>query len=184
MNGDSGISMIIVVDEPTSNVKYGSVVAAPYISMLMEKLLPYLEYKSTAEEINISVGNYVGMNVNTAKTKLQELKIEYEVVGNGDTVIRQTPSGGDVITVALSKIILYTKGSEDRTTSVPSLIGMTVTEALKAATNAGLSIKLSGIESTAPDGFDIIMEQSLPPGAKVKLGSVITIRAIHKNFED
>ena len=183
-NGESGISMIIVVDEPTSNVKYGSVVAAPYISMLMEKLLPYFEYRSTAEDINLTVENYVGMNVNTAIKKLKESKIEYEVIGNGNTVLRQTPSGGDVITVALSKVILYTSDITEDYVKVPSFINLNTTEAIKAATNSGLSIKLAGAAATAPDAFDIIIEQSIPPDSTVKRGSVIVLRAIHKDFND
>jgi beta-lactam-binding protein with PASTA domain len=176
--------MIIVVDEPTSNVKYGSVVAAPYISMLMEKLLPYFEYQSKAEEINITVDNYVGMNVNTAISKLKESKIQYEIIGNGDTVLKQTPSGGDVITVALSKVILYTSELREDEVIVPSFADMTITDAIKVATNAGLSIKLAGMGATSPDAFDVIIEQSLPPNSTAKRGSVIVLRAIHKDFKD
>ena len=184
VNENSGISMIIVVDEPTSTVKYGSVVAAPYISMLMEKLLPYLEYKSSAEEINYTVENYVGMNRNTVKDKLKSAKIEYEIIGNGDTVISQTPTGGDVITVALSKIILYTSTESDETIGVPNLVGMTLADAIKKAINLGLNIRLAGTGATEPDALDIVMEQSLPVDSKVRRGSVITIRAINQNYED
>ena len=66
--------MIIVVDEPTSAVKYGSVVAAPYISELMEKILPYLEYKRNSDEINYTVDSYIGMNINTVISKLKNSK--------------------------------------------------------------------------------------------------------------
>ena len=184
INGDSGISMIIVVDEPTSNVKYGSVVAAPYVSMLMEKLLPYLEYRSSAEEINYTVDNYIGMNINTAIEKLSKAKIEYEIVGDGDTVVGQTPSGGDVITTALSKIILYTSNEDSRTVTVPSLVGLKLTDAIREAMNAGLNIRLSGAGATEPDAFDIVSEQSLPAGSKTKRGSVIVIRAINQGYED
>ena len=184
VNGDSGISMIIVVDEPTSNVKYGSVVAAPYVSMLMEKLLPYLEYKSTAEEINYTVDNYVGMNINAAVQKLKDAKIEYEIVGVGDTVVGQTPSGGDVITTALSKVILYTAGEGADSVTVPNLISMSLANAIRTAINAGLNIRLTGAEATEPDAFDIVTEQSLPPNSEVKRGSVIVIRAINKSYED
>lgn len=184
LNGDSGISMIIVVDEPTSNVKYGSVVAAPYISMLMEKLLPYFEYKSGAEQINYTVDDYTGMNVNSAKDKLEAAKIEYEIVGSGDTVMRQTPSGGDVITTALSKVILYTSGEDEESVVVPKLIGMTLADAIKEAINAGLNIRLAGAGATEPDALDIVTEQSLPPSSSTKRGSVIVIRAINQNYED
>lgn len=184
LNGETGISMIIVVDEPTSNVKYGSVVAAPYISMLMEKLLPYFEYKSNAEEVNIKIDNYVGMNINTARANLEKLKIEYEIVGKGDTVISQTPSAGDTITVALSKVILYTEKKGDDSISVPNLVGMTLVDAIKLAVNSGLNIKISGIGATSPGANDIITEQSMPPGSLTKRGQTIVIRAIVNDFED
>ena len=181
---DSGISMIIVVDEPNSQVKYGSVVAAPYVSALMEKVLPYLEFKSSGEEFNITVENYVGMNVNTAIEKLKKSNIAYEIIGSGDTVLKQTPSSEESLTLPLSKIILYTERVDEAEVSVPSLIGMDLASAIKAATNAGLSIRLLGATATAPDSDDIICEQSLPPGESVKRGTVIIIRAINTKFED
>lgn len=184
LDGDKKISMIIVVDEPTSNVKYGSVVAAPYVSMLMEKILPYLEYKSDAEEVNVNVENYVGMNVNTAKEKIKATGLSYELIGNGDTVIAQTPSGGDRLTVALSKIILYTSECEEESVTVPSLIGMSTVDAIKAAINTGLNIRLAGIDSTVPDADAKIHEQSLPPGSIVKRGTVIVLRTIVNDFSD
>ena len=184
VDGDKGISMIIVVDEPTSNVKYGSVVAAPYVSMLMEKLLPYFEYKSSAEQMNYTVENYVGMNLNTAKDMLIKANVAYQIVGSGDTVISQTPSGGDVITTALSKIILYTSKEAEEDVVVPNLVGMTLTEAIKQALASGLNIRLAGACATLPDAMDIISEQSLPPGSTSKRGGVIVIRAINQNYED
>ncbi|MBO7195773.1 MAG: PASTA domain-containing protein [Clostridia bacterium] len=184
INEDEGISMIIVVDEPTSNVKYGSVVAAPYISMLMEKLLPYFEYRSNSDIVNTTVENYVGMNINTVVDKLKKLKLEYEIVGDGDTVIRQTPNGNDTLTIALSKIILYTSDIEDDNVSVPSLVGLTTVEAIRVAVGAGLNVRLAGASASSPDAMDIIIEQSLPQGERVKRGSIITIRAINNSFED
>lgn len=181
-DSENGIAMIIVVDEPNSQVKYGSVVAAPYVSSLFEKILPYYEYKTGIEEINVTVDNFVGMNVNTAVSKLKEAKLAYEVIGGGDVVISQTPSGGDSFTLPLSKIILYTVKEEENTTEVPSLIGLDKVSALKELVRAGLNIKISGM-GTGGAG-DIVVEQSLPAGEKVKKGTVITIRAITTTFED
>ena len=151
--------------------------------MLMEKLLPYFEYKSNAEEISKEVDSYVGMNVNSAAQKLKQAKLDYEIVGHGDTVISQAPSSGEIITVGVSKIILYTEKIDEKT-NVPKLTGLTLVEAIKTATNAGLNIKISGIESVYPGSSSIIYEQSLPSGSVVKRGSVIVIRAIVDNFED
>ena len=152
--------------------------------MLMEKLLPYFEYKSTAEEINFSVDNYIGLNINTAKEKLSNSRIEYEIVGNGNTVISQIPAGGEVITTALSKVILYTSHNDGESISVPDLIGLSLVDAIKKAISSGMNVKLAGAEATAPDAFDIVIGQSLPPGTESKRGSVIVIRAINQKHED
>ena len=176
--------MIIVVDEPTSTVKYGSVVAAPYISELMEKVLPYLEYKSTAEDTNYTIENYVGMNINSALGKIKATKIAYEIVGNGDTVLSQMPLAGDKITTSLSKIILYTTDIESDKVKVPNLLGLIATEAITKATNAGLSIKIIGSNGFLVDGLGVIAEQSIPPDMMVKRGSVILLRIIREGFED
>ena len=184
IDGDRGISAIIVVDEPTSSVKYGSVVAAPYISSLMEKILPYLDYKSSAEDVEILVDNYVGLRIDAAKEKLDRLKIPYEIVGDGRTVISQAPENGQVVTCALSKIILYTENTNTVDIKVPNLLGLPLSDAIKTALKAGLNIKLAGNGATLPDANDIVSEQSLPPNMITKRGSVIIIRSIEKNFED
>ena len=184
LNGDSGISMIIVVDEPTSTVKYGSVVAAPYISELMEKVLPYLEYKSTSEESNYTVDNYIGMNVKSVINKLNVNKIQYEIIGDGNTVISQTPSAGEIINSSLSKIIIYTTEEEIDKVKVPNLIGLPVLKAIEEAINSGFNIKITGTSSTSFGGYSKIIEQSLPPGEEYKRGSVIILRIINEDFED
>ncbi len=175
---DGGIAVIIVVDEPTTSVKYGSFVAAPYISALLEKVLPYLEYESTEEKINTEVDNYVGLQVSDAVKALKELGIQYEIVGSGDTVIAQTPGENDKITYKHSKIILYTI-EEDELIAVPNLIGKKIADAVKEAVNAGLNISISGSLNGGT-----VTSQSLPLGALVKRGTVIDIYALITDFED
>jgi stage V sporulation protein D (sporulation-specific penicillin-binding protein) len=184
ISGDKGVSAIIVVDEPTSNVKYGSVVAAPYISVLMDKILPYLEYKSSLPELNTTVKNYVGMSVLAAESEIKKLGISYTIIGDGNTVLAQTPNGDDTVTTALSKIILYTDPGESESLTVPNLKGLSLAEAIKIALDQGFNIRLLGNSLSNPNSKDIVYEQSLPPNMLTKRGSVITLRAIETNFED
>ena len=183
-NKDNGISTIIVVDEPMSAVKYGSTVAAPYVSSLLEKVLPYLEFKQNGDEYNATVENYVGMNVNTARDILNKNKIPYQIIGNGNVVLSQTPFAGDIITKPLSKVILYTVALETKFTAVPDLVGKSLSEAVKLATNAGLNIQLTGNSAVSHSGDDIVTEQSLPPGETVKRGTLISFKAISTKHED
>ncbi len=182
-DADKGIAMIIVVDEPTSQVKYGSVIAAPYISKLMEKVLPYLEYQKKHDDVSVSVESYVGLTVEGAVKRLKDQKISYEVIGDGEFVIAQTPSVGEVFTYPISKVILYTTNTESDIT-VPTLTSLTLAEAIRLAVDSGLNIKIAGMSATSPSASDVVVEQSLPPGSAAKRGNVITIRAINTNFED
>ena len=182
-DSEKGVAMIIVVDEPTAQVKYGSVVAAPYVSKLMEKVLPYLEYTRRGENANTDVENYIGLTVESAKERLKEQKIPYEIVGDGSFILSQMPSAGEVFTYPVSKIILYTSQTEEAAT-VPNLSGLALKDAIRQALGAGLNIKIAGGSATAPSSNDRVVEQSLLPGEVVKRGSIITIRAIKTDFED
>ena len=184
LNGEDGISMIIVVDEPTSAVKYGSIVAAPYVSELMEKILPYLEFKRNSDEINFRVDSYVGMNINTVISKLKNEKINYEIIGDGSAVMSQVPAAGDVINTNLSKIIIYTTDEESKKIKAPNLVGLSALNAIEEATNAGFNIRLVGSSCANLDGYDLVTEQSLTPGEEYKRGSVIILKVINKEFED
>lgn len=181
---EGGISTIIVVDEPTTAVKYGSVVAAPYVSALLEKILPYLEFKTKGEDFHATVEKYVGMSVKAAGDILKKSNVTYQIVGDGDVVLSQTPCAGDVITKPLSKVILYTVKGDIESVTVPSLVGKSLSEAIKLATNSGLSIRLIGNTAAAPSGDDIVTEQSLPPGEIAERGSTISLRAITTKYED
>lgn len=181
---DGGVSMIIVVDEPTSQVKYGSVVAAPYVSMLYERILPYLDCKSTNQEINTTVENYVGLSVSEAENRLKECHISYEIIGNGDKIIKQTPGAGDVFTYPLSKIVLYTNDIEIDLVTVPNVVGLTLPDAIRKILDSGLNINIAGNGAASPSMIDKIYLQSIPEGTSVTRGTIITIRAVKEDYED
>ena len=183
-SGDKSIAMIIVVDEPQSTVKYGSVVAAPYISAFMSEALPYLEYTSTKESTLSEVKGYVGMNIKSAVNELKTDNIKYEIIGNGDVVLSQIPSAGSIITRELSVVYLYTEKKNASLTTVPSLVGLSVAEANAAATNAGLNIRIRGVTDTDTSGTLTVTDQSLIPGDAVARGTVIDITVLKLDFED
>ncbi len=181
---ESGIAVIIVVDEPTSAVKYGSVVAAPYVSEIYESILPYLSYQSNAEKQELTLDNYVGMQINTVKKKLSSLGIACRVVGEGDVVLSQVPSANITVSATLSEVILYTVERTDETTVVPDLVGKTLSEANQIATNLGLSLHIIGLPQQTQTSQWLICAQSLPPGDYAKRNDMIAVRAISYEHED
>ncbi len=179
---EGGIAVIIVVDEPTSSVKYGSVVAAPYVSAFLSKALPYLGYTSTATSNTTEIENYVGLSVNTASKKLNDLNIKYEIIGNGSIVIKQTPSANDPFVYESSKVILYTTSDSEIYVEVPNVVGMDISKANELITNAGLNLRITGI-STSRSGATVI-SQSLAYGTVVEKNSIIELEILYLDFED
>ncbi len=182
-SNESGIAVIIVVDEPQSQVKYGSVVAAPYISNLLTTVLPYLDYVSTEKPSIATVEKYVGLSVNAAKKLLAEKGIKYTVIGEGNVVLSQTPGVGIDITPSISMVVLYTVKKEDEYTQVPNVIGKSLEDANIIVTNAGLNIKMLNYNPARSSGL-IVTRQSLTAGEYVQSGSVIELTAISVDFKD
>ena len=182
LSDNGGIAVIIVVDEPTGPVKYGSVVAAPYVSSFLSSSLPYLGYVSDATSESIKIDNYVGLSVASAKKKLNESNIEYEIIGAGQVVLKQTPSENDPFIFSGGKVILYTEEDSEKYVVVPDVIGLDVAEANKILINAGLNIMIE--PSYINTGGAKVTEQSYPAGAVVLKNTVIKLNIMHLDFED
>nr|MBQ8890328.1 PASTA domain-containing protein [Clostridia bacterium] len=182
-SSEAGIAVIIVVDEPQSQVKYGSVVAAPYVSALLSEVLPYLDYKSSAQSSEYTTESYVGMNISSAKNLLDGRKVSYKVIGDGSVVLAQTPAEGVEITPALSTVYLYTTKETENTAVVPNLIGMTLADANKALINSGLNVYIEmGTENRGE--ILTVTRQDYPEGTVLPVGTVVKIYAIATDFED
>ena len=178
-----GIAVIIVVDEPQSQVKYGSVVAAPYISNLLETVLPYLDFNSSVEKSEYTVENYVGKNILSVTEALKDGGIGYNVIGSGDSIISQIPAAGVSVMKGTSTVYLYTERRDDEYVVVPSVVGMNINEANILLTNLGLNIRIDGGMSKECTTLTVV-SQSIPLGAKIKKGEVIALAVLGTDFED
>lgn len=175
---EGGIATIIIVDEPQTSVKYGSVVAAPYVSALLTSALPYLDFGSATDVKSIDIPNLTGLTVRSATDLLKEAGLNYEIIGEGEYVLRQTPSPHDTANSTLTTVVLYTE-EESEDVAVPSLVGMEVSEAVKKCLSLGLNVELSG----SIDG-GTVTSQSLPVGSKVCRGTKIKIKVLVLDYED
>ncbi len=175
---DPEIAVLIVVDEPNvSNGYYGSVVAGPACASVMADALPYLGYEPqyTEEELaqqEVSVGNYIGMDVLKAQNEATNRQLKAVVKGSGTKVVKQVPERGSTL-ARQGRVILYTE--EDLTeavTTVPNLIGRTPAEANTILTNLHLNIKLSGASNATGA---TVFGQSIASGTQVPIGTVVQV---------
>lgn len=183
---DAQVAVFILVDEPTVGSKYGSVVAAPYVSKLLELILPYMgvksEYKETdTENKQILVEDFIGLTAKEAAEKLKNEKIQFEIMGDGDTVINQLPMSGSKIYEKTGKIILYTTNNvEDiKTTSVPDLVGKTPQEANIILSYNKLNIKLEGSTNYKVGDSVRVVSQYPSAGEQIRAGDTVTVYLMH-----
>ena len=109
-------------------------------------------------------------------------KLNYRIVGEGDTVTDQLPASGSMIP-GESTVVLY-MGEEKPTdlVAVPDVTGMRLEDANAAITNAGLYIKLKG--ATTGGGSIVAANQSVAAGEQVERGTVITVEFIDYSAQD
>lgn len=186
---DPEIAVIIVVDEPMGGSVYGSVVAAPYVSDFLSNVLPYLGYEpqytdDELADIEISIRDYSGFDISSAKSDITNKGLRAVVVGSGDTVTGQVPAAGSTVSKDGGKIILYTGGEEPKdTVEVPDVSGKTAEQANIILTNAGLNVSITGTTSNADA---TIVAQSVEAGSKVPEGTVVevTVRVLTNAADD
>ena len=181
---DPQVAIIIIVDEPTKGVLYGSTVAAPYVSDALEGILPELEITAeyTQEELDkmaVKVGSYRTWSVSYAQRTIESLGLKCVVVGNGDIVKAQKPDSGSYVEKKDGKVYLYTDTAllEDPSNSVtlPDFTGMTAIQANARLIGLGLNIKIEGTKNYLTGTGAVVFSQSVAPGTVVKKGEVITL---------
>ncbi|MBQ2734914.1 MAG: PASTA domain-containing protein, partial [Clostridia bacterium] len=184
-------AVIIIVDEPTKGILYGSTVAAPYVGRVMETILPYLGVEAVYSEEElakkaVSVPDCLYVSASYAKNKCAERGLTVEVVGDPNGIVyKQYPEKGTVVERASGKVVLYTeRGAEPETVRVPDVTGMTAVAANQALINAGLNIRIKGTQNYLSGTGATVVSQSVAVGTEVPRGTVIEVTFLYLDDTD
>lgn len=146
---DPEIIMLVMVDEPTNGLYYGSAVVAPVVSEVFTEILPYLGYyaeytEEELAELEVTVPDVEDATVESAIATLESIGLNADVVGDGETVVKQVPSHGNQMPKD-STVVLYTEeGTEEEMVYVPDLTGYTLKEANEELAELGLNLRPLG----------------------------------------
>ena len=175
---DPQIVVLMLLDEAQMENPYGSVVAAPVVGAMLADILPYIgiEPDYTAEELeamNGKVKDVTGQIVHDAMTVLRMQGYSVNVVGEGTTVIKQSPEAGAKISAGAT-ITLYTDEELiPKEIEVPDVIGMSVTEVNNSIIGKGLKLKLVGVNETTEN--QVAYSQNPVAGTMVYPDTVIEV---------
>lgn len=174
---DPQIAVMIMVDEPSQGILYGSVIAAPYIGAFLETALPYIGVeRDVSLDNSVKVPYLIDMSVEEATLLAESYEYKVIVKGEGEYVTNQVPKGNATIDRTNKIITLYTgEADEEHSVTVPDLIGKGAYAANQMLVNAKLNICIEGTDNYLSGSGAIVAEQSIPAGTKVSPGTVVTV---------
>lgn len=184
---DPEIAVLCIVDQPHGAVVYGSQVAGPVVRQVIEDTLPYLgiepEYnQKELANLSTSTPNVTDKDLDTAISMINNSSLDYKVVGKGSTVLTQIPTAGSTIPKE-GTVVLYTdESSLEKSTLVPNFVGMTLTQASKAAASANLNLVVSGL--SVDSGTAVCSAQDVQKGGYVPLGTVVNLTFVYQDADD
>ncbi|MBQ8004899.1 MAG: PASTA domain-containing protein [Clostridia bacterium] len=177
---DPQVAVLIMVDEPNKGNVYGSIVAAPYVANVMRSILPYLGIEAVYTEKELAnltktLPNYVGWSTEDAKVSMGYLGIDYEVVGEGDRIVKMAPAGGSGVRKD-GKVYLYAgELSQSDNVSVPDVMGQSATIANHMIINSKLNINIEGTTNYETGAGAVVVSQSPAAGEIVPKGTLVNV---------
>lgn len=175
---DPEIAMIFLLDEPHGDSYYGGTISAPPGGQILSEILPYLGYEPQYSEqelqsLSKTVPNLAGKSIGEAKSAVSSLGLSYKVVGEGEKVTSQLPASGSTV-YSGGVVVLYTDDtSEKLTVTVPSFLGLTLSQVNTLAAQYGLNVSFKG--NTNSDKVVVSYQQSVAKDAVVDKGTVIEV---------
>ena len=140
-------------------------------------MLPYLEVPTqyTDEEIenlDVTVGSYVGMNVDEAISAAEGEGFTVTVKGEGEKVLAQVPRASMNIPKGGNVVLYLDEASAKEQVEVPDLKGYNVSSVNYLASIAGINVSITGAVNSA---LSMSSSQSIAPGTMVSPGTVVTV---------
>lgn len=172
---DPQVCVLVVVDEPNSEVQYGSYIAAPLAKDILADSLKHLNIEPDYSEgtPTVNVPEVIGQPIEDAKKAMTDLGLKVQISGSGEKVTYQIPGDGKTLPSG-STVMLFTGEEEPEfNTTVPDVIGKTAAECNRDILNSGLNIQISGGNIGTPGV--VAKSQNPQGGTPVEKGTVVTV---------
>lgn len=184
---DPQVACLVLLDEPNLTNAYGSTIAAPVVGSVLSEVLPYLGVEKVYSEAelakaDVTISSYVSLEPHDAQSRITQLGLNTRIMGSGGRVLSQVPAAGTTVPKE-GTVILYTDSeTQQEMVTVPDVLGKTGMVANKTLLNAGLNIRVTGVEIDNVNA--IAAKQSIDAGEEVPRGTVITVDFADASFQD
>ena len=173
---DPKVSMFISIDEPSAGEYYAGVITTPVARQLFSDLFNYLSINisSSDEDVrksllkDVIVPEIRNLEIDEAKKLLNELKLSFEINGEGDKISDITPKPGYTVKEG-TKVIMYLGDTHqtDKQVLMPDLYGYSVQGAKEILERIGLKYNITG------EG--LMVSQSIEVGKIIQQGDTVDL---------
>ena len=180
---DPQFVILVLYDEPAYYYHYASMSAVVTFRKITEQILALPDYNIVSrmrlqDRSFVTMPNLTGMKLKRAERVLEQNNINYQItgttVGEDIVIVNQIPKQGVqfeknqvvIIVAEPEKLVLEERELEAR---MPSLVGLTIRQAIAEAKKHQVSLEI--------DGIGVIASQSIPPGRNVEYGVVCKVKA-------
>ncbi|MDR3767264.1 MAG: penicillin-binding transpeptidase domain-containing protein [Butyricicoccus sp.] len=178
---DPQIAVLVAIqDLPESAPHGGGAIAAPIVGRILSDVLPYLGVEqvyddSEEDRREVEVPSLIGQTEDAATKSLTDAGFRCKIVGDGDKVTDQVPSGGVKIPID-SEVILYMGGEKPtEMIEVPNVLGEHPSTAKDRLENVHLYMRRTGIKTSQTNSGTVAVQQNPAAGTSVPIGTVITV---------
>jgi stage V sporulation protein D (sporulation-specific penicillin-binding protein) len=167
------IVLYVAVDEVQRGPQWGSQVSAPIFRRIMLDILNYLQIPPEKQAglppaTLVEIPDLRGLTVNEAAALLDTAGLLLRLVGEGQSIVNQTPKAGAVVPVQTQVVVYLGDTGRAAALVVPELQGYTVREVGQVLSWLGLNL--------SAEGSGVALEQSPAAGTPVQAGAVIRVR--------
>ena len=184
---DPKVAVLVLLDEPQCEPRYGGTISAPVAQKIFEAILPHLGVEPNYTDEELSTLSRVtpdveGETTAVAQAKMSNTGLKATVIGKGDKVLRQIPEAGQSIPAG-GTVLLYTEDAEAPTLKVPNFVGRSVTEVNSLASSLGLNIQMTGLIGGS-SASAVSNSQSVAEGTEGPKGTVIKVNFLYSETQD
>lgn len=178
---DPKVTVMVTIDEPSNGAYYAGQVAVPAAKTVFTDIFNYLDNKFSDENIgqitrDVVIPEIRGMKLEDAKKALKEAKLDFNIDGDGDTVVNVTPYPGYSVKEG-TKINLYTgsNATYNKNVVMPDVRGYSKEDATALLTGLGITSVFEG------DG--IVVDQSISEGEVIAKGTSVKL-TLNLDYKD
>lgn len=178
---DPKVTIMVTIDEPSNGVYYAAQVAVPPAKTLFTDIFNYLDNKFESENLgqitrDVIIPEIRGMKIADAKKALKDAKLDFNIDGDGESVVNITPYPGYSVKEG-SKINLYTSSDATYNNNVvmPDVRGYSKEDATSLLNNLGIVATFEG------DGM--VSDQDISQGEVITKGTTVKL-TLSSDYKD